>query len=210
MKKIFITSLLLLLFFQSHAQWKIQPRAGIKAGVNISNLTISEIDDQNNRYGYHFGIFTLIPLKNRFGIQFEALYTSKGSGLTTNSDFEFGTNPPTEVEVYLNYLDIPIAGVYQLNEFVTLRAGLYANVLLSNQVEAIGEDIVPAVERDHFNRYGIGVMAGAGFNVHPITLGVRYNHGLTAIGQESLPGEFLNDARHSLFQFYVEYSFKKP
>ena len=210
MKKIFLTTLILLFFISAQAQWKVQPRAGVKAGINISNLTISEVGDQNNRYGYHLGLFSLIPLKNRFGLQLETLYTTKGSGLTTNADFPFGTSPQTEVEVYLNYLDIPVGLVYQLNPFVTLRGGAYGNILLSSQVEAIGEDIVPAVERDQFNRFGVGLFVGAGFNVHPITLGVRYNHGLTAIGQEELPGQYLDEARHSLIQLYLEYSFKRP
>lgn len=209
MKKIFLSVLILFLFIQVQAQWKVQPRAGVKAGLNISNLTISEIDAQNNRYGYHLGLFSQIPLQNRFGLQLETLYTTKGAGVTTNADFEFGTTPPTEVEIYLNYLDIPVAGVYKINRFVTLQGGIYGNILLSSQVEAIGDDIVPGVNRDQFNRFGFGIFAGAGFNVHPITLGVRYNYGITTIGQENLPGQYLNETRHTVFQMYVEYNFKR-
>ena len=202
--------LIIFIITNSWSQISLQPRAGVKAGLNISNLATDLIEDKNNRYGYHVGFFSLIPLSQRFGLQLEIAYNTKGAGITTNQDFEFGTNPPTEVEVYLNYFTLPVAAVYQVNKFVTFRGGLYGNLLLSSQVNAIGTDITPNVGKDDFDQFGYGWYLEAGFNVNPITLGVSYSRGINAIGNEGLPGQYMDNTRHSIIQMFVEYSFRTP
>jgi long-subunit fatty acid transport protein len=207
MKKSLLIIFFTLFYLSSTAQITLQPQTGVKAGLNISNITIDEIDQQNTRYGYHLGLYSLLPLSQRWGVQFEIAYATKGTGITTNQDFLFGTGTPTEVEIFLNYFDIPVLAVYQLTDFINLNAGLYGNLLLSSQVEAIGGDITPNVELDDFNRFGVGWLVGVGFNVEPITLGLRYNRGITGIGAANLAETFLEQSRHSVIQMYLEFSF---
>ena len=44
-------------------------RTGIKGGLNASTLYLDNVDDRNERIGFHVGLFTQIPVTSFFAIQ---------------------------------------------------------------------------------------------------------------------------------------------
>ena len=193
-------------FYNVQAQ-EFEPDAGIKAGLNISNIAIAEIDDQNMRYGYHAGLFAQIPIHNRTGFQVEVLYTTKGATFTTNEDFEFGIIPQREVEIEFNYLDVPIVFVYNLSEFWALEAGLVNAFLLKSSVEAFGIQFDEEISENDFRQYDLALVGGVNFNVNPLTLGLRYNLGLLGIGKDGIPGQYLENSENKVIQFFTALNF---
>ena len=197
----------LLLVFNVKAQ-DFEPNAGIKAGLNISNIGIQDIDDQNMRYGYHAGLFAQIPIHDRMGLQAEVLYATKGSTITTNDDFEFGIIPQREVEIEFNYLDIPVIVVYNLNEFWALEGGIVNSFLLKSSVEAFGNvQFDQDIGEKDFKQYDLGIVGGVSFNVNPLTLGLRYNLGLLGIGNDGIPGQYLDNSGNKVIQLFTALNF---
>ncbi len=43
-----------------------QARAGIKGGLNVSNLYIDNLDDENARYGFNIGVFGQVLASETF------------------------------------------------------------------------------------------------------------------------------------------------
>ena len=76
-------------------------RAGIKAGLNASNLITDEVNDKNARYGFHAGVYGQLFVNEGFAIQPELNYSTKGNKVITN----FGIIDQ-ETKLNLNYLDI--------------------------------------------------------------------------------------------------------
>ncbi|MBA4058683.1 MAG: PorT family protein, partial [Marivirga sp.] len=56
-----------------------QMRAGVKGGLNVSNLYIDDIDDENARYGFNVGVYGQVFSTDVFAIQPELLFSTKGS-----------------------------------------------------------------------------------------------------------------------------------
>lgn len=56
-------------------------RAGIKGGLNVTNLYIDEVDDENARYGFHVGVYGQFLASEAFALQPELLYSTRVTGL---------------------------------------------------------------------------------------------------------------------------------
>src|SRR6188768_4084781 len=82
-------------------------RAGIKGGLNVSNLYIDDVDDENARYGFNVGVYGQAFSSEAFALQLELLYSTKGSRDTYSGVFD------EEVKYNLNYLDLPVLAVFK-------------------------------------------------------------------------------------------------
>src|SRR5687768_1781133 len=88
-----------------------QMRAGIKGGLNVSNLYIDEVDDENARYGFNVGVYGQLFSSDVFAIQPELLFSTKGTKA------EYGGNVFDQtIKFNLNYLDLPVLAVFKLGE----------------------------------------------------------------------------------------------
>ena len=56
-----------------------QMRAGIKGGLNVSNLYIDDVSDENARFGFNLGVYGQVLSSDAFAIQPELLFSTKGS-----------------------------------------------------------------------------------------------------------------------------------
>src|SRR6202008_5008866 len=97
-------------------------RAGVKAGMNVSNLYMNDINDDNARIGFNGGFYGQILSSEFFAIQPELLYSTKGNrvdytGLVINQKVRFN----------LNYLDLPVLAVFKLGQSAEIHAGAYAS-----------------------------------------------------------------------------------
>src|SRR5688572_8619351 len=106
-------------------------RAGIKGGLNASNLYIDDVDDENARIGYNVGLFGELVSTETFGLQAELLYSTKGSKNMYDAPFD------QEIQYNLNYLDLPLLAVFKLGA-VDLQVGAYGSYLLNANIEYEG------------------------------------------------------------------------
>jgi hypothetical protein len=176
-----------------------QARAGIKGGLNVSNLYIDDLDDENARYGFNIGVFGQVLSSETFAIQPELLFSTKGS-----KAFYEGIIDQT-VKYNLNYLDLPVLAVVKLGESAEIHIGPYASYLLSANVSyegdiANGDD---KIDKDHLKSFDYGLAGGFGLNFGTVQVGARYNYGFVKIADSDAAELFLGDSKNSVAQLYV-------
>src|SRR4051794_34580077 len=122
MKKLIITGLLAIIAFTSAPAQN--SKFGVKGGLNLSSLNTKDNADANIRIGYHAGLFLKLSLTNYFGIEPELLYSAKGACLEYKNDLVEG-----QANFNLNYFDVPVLAVINLNKRYTLHFGPYFSML---------------------------------------------------------------------------------
>lgn len=186
----------------------VGPEFGIKGGVNMSNLYSDDVDDENVLWGFNAGVFAAFPIADNVFIQPEILYTTKGAELEYNSDIASGTS-----KFKLGYVEVPLLVRFNLTENFNIHVGGYASYLVNAKVTndtdgGDGLDFDEDLDADDFERFDAGLSAGIGVDFNPVSVGLRYNYGLTTIGKER---EFAGtsytfpDAKNSNLSLYVSY-----
>src|SRR5690349_4370790 len=110
-----------------------QMRAGIKGGLNVSNLYLDDIDDENARYGFNIGVYGQVFSTETFAIQPELMYSTRGARA------EYGGLIDQTVKFNLNYLDLPVLAVFKLGDAAEIHVGPYASYLLNSNVSYSGD-----------------------------------------------------------------------
>ena len=192
-------------FGMLHAQDNnVNTEFGVKGGFNMSNLYQSEADDNNVIYGFNAGVYATLPVSDFIAIQPEILFTTKGAELDYNNAFVQGNS-----KFKLNYIEVPLLVRVNITKNFNLQAGGYASYLVSSKVTGEGAfDFDEDLDTDDLNKFDAGIVAGVGVDFSPISLGVRYNYGLTTIGKErTVAGETFRapDAKNSNFSVYLSY-----
>ncbi|HTN17183.1 MAG TPA: porin family protein [Chitinophagaceae bacterium] len=184
---------------------RILPRVGIKGGLNYSNFFINDIDDKNALLGFNAGLFAKCPITRFIAIQPELYYTTKGSEVTYNNVFAAGA-----ARFRLSYIEVPVLLVINLNENFNIHGGPYVSYLLdgrvSNQSSAEIFDFERNINTDNYNRMDAGVAIGAAIDIRKISIGARYNYGMTTIGKESTfagTSYTFPNAKNSVFNIYL-------
>jgi len=169
--------LIIVLLFVSTATFA-QFGLGIKGGLNFANLNI---DDANNRTGFHFGAFAHVPISKNIGIQPEVLFSSQGAEIS-------------DTKVNLNYVNVPILLRLKLIEVLNVHFGPQFG--FATKAEEDGEDILDNIKNSDFS-----LAFGAGLNL-PLGLeaGARYNLGVSKISDSGVTFE---GAKQRVFQIYV-------
>jgi hypothetical protein len=174
-------------------------KAGIKGGLNVSNMYVDDVDDENARFGFNAGVYGEIISTETFGLQVELLYDTKGSKFQTDGaiDQEFKFN--------LNYLDLPVLAVFKLGEAVEIHAGGYAGYLLNASTKTEGDlgNSTDELDKDNFRSLDYGLVGGIGFNLGAAQIGARYNYGLARIADSNMAEDFLGNSKNSYGQVYL-------
>src|SRR5690349_18109688 len=131
---IILITILVSVIAHQNASAQLPRKAGIKGGLNVSNLYIDDVHDENARLGFNVGLFGQILSTEGFAIQPELLYSTKGS----KAFYEQGSLEQT-VQYNLNYLDLPVLAVFKLGKSVELHAGAYASYLLDANISYDGD-----------------------------------------------------------------------
>ncbi|HMG92873.1 MAG TPA: porin family protein [Chryseolinea sp.] len=176
-----------------------QARAGIKGGLNVSNLYIDNLDDENARYGFNVGVFGQVLASETFAIQPELMFSTKGSRAF------YGGIIDQEVKYNLNYLDLPVLAVFKLGESAEIHVGPYASYLLGANISYSG-DIANGddeIDRDHLKSFDYGLVGGFGLNFGAVQVGARYNFGLAKIADSNGAELVLGDSKNSVAQLYL-------
>ncbi|MEQ9117351.1 porin family protein [Fulvivirga sp.] len=174
-------------------------RSGVKGGLNVSNLYIDEADDENPRYGFNIGVFTQLG-DGAFVLQPELNYTTKGTKTTYGGDFFDG-----EADFNLNYLELPLLFTFKLGDGADIHIGPYAGYLVGSNFKSsdnfFSTDI--DLDRDNFKNFDFGLSGGMALNFDAISVGARYNYGLTKIAESQEAKDLLGSSKNSVAQLYV-------
>jgi hypothetical protein len=141
-------------------------------------------------------------------IQPELLYSSKGSKLKYDNIIQ----GKGEYRFNMNYLELPVMGVFHIGDVFNVQVGPYISYLTSANIKNMDEDLtiqgVTDLKEDNFNRLDYGVAAGVGLDFNGFVVGARYNYGLKEVGKSgNLSGVLLNDSKNSVATIYIGFGF---
>lgn len=165
-----------------------------------------DVNDENILYGFNAGVYATLPVSDFVAIQPEVLFTTRGSELEYNSDLG-----DQKTKFKLNYIEVPLLVRVNITKNFNLQAGGYASYLVSSKVTGEGiADFDEEFDTDDLNKFDAGIVAGVGVDFSPISIGVRYNYGLTTIGKERtepITGTRYTfpDAKNSNLSVYLSY-----
>jgi hypothetical protein len=179
-----------------------QARAGIKGGLNVSNLYIDDVDDENARYGFNVGVYGQVLSSDVFALQPELLFSTKGSKADYNGLFD------ETVKYNLNYLDLPVLAVFKLGESAEIHVGPYASYLLNANISYSGDvaNGTDKVDKDQLKSYDFGLAGGFGLSFGAIQVGARYNYGFVKIADSNAAEAVLGDSKNSCAQLYMSFN----
>jgi hypothetical protein len=129
--KVIVVTFLCFFLIQNFANAQDTPvRFGLKGGVNFSNISTQDADENKMRTGFNVGLFLKFPITSYIAIQPELYYTTKGSEVSYNNTFVNGT-----AGFHLNYIELPLMIVGNITESFNVHAGPYAAYLISGKVK---------------------------------------------------------------------------
>jgi len=177
-----------------------QMRAGVKGGLNVSNLYVDEVDDENARFGFNLGFYGQILSSDVFAIQPELLFSTKGSKIEYGGNFFDQT-----VKYNLSYLDLPVLAVFKLGEDAEIHVGPYVSYLLGANISHDGDlgNGTDDIDRDHLKNFDYGLSGGFGLNFGSIQVGARYNYGLAKLEDSDAAELLIGDSKNSVAQLYI-------
>ena len=193
MKKILIVLILFSIISTSNLLAQGITAKGIVAGLNLANVTGDNITNNKMKLGFALGGFITFGINHQFAIRPEIYYSAKGFGIDTEIyDFDLS----------LNYLDIPILGVFSINKNINLFAGPYIEIYLNGKITNVNDNVSQDIESDEINSPGFGLTVGTEYRIQQFSIGSRYNLGLS-----NIPDDDSDKYKHSVIQFIVGFYF---
>ena len=150
-----------------------QPAFGVKGGMNINNVTTTDLPDfissveTMSTVSYHLGLYVQFELNEKFSIKPEMQFTQRG----------YATEYADKVRTNINYLEVPVLVVYTPIKLVSVELGPNISFKISSKTkpDGLGEISYEAID--------FGLSAGLKFNItDKVSLVGRYYHGFTSIG----------------------------
>lgn len=205
--KIFASAIIALAFNSINAQTTTTRDAefGVKGGFNISNLYSDDVDDENVLYGFNAGVYANFPVSDMISIQPELFYTTKGSEWEYNNAFIDGSS-----KLRLDYIQLPVLAKFYIGEHFNVHVGPYAAFLVNANVKSENNldfaEVDEDLDTDDFEKFDYGLSAGVEFAFDPLTVGLRYDYGLSEIGKDQdYMGSNFPDAKNSLLNVYLAF-----
>ena len=190
-------------FSDAQAQYA---RAGIKGGLNLSNLYVNDTDEDNARIGWHAGFYGQLFASEGFAIQPEVNFSTKGTGVTRID----ATSARYESKFNLSYIDIPVLAVFKLGEVAEIHAGAYWAYLLGAEIKNNNrnpDNEFTTVDRDNFDDWDYGLVGRIGFNLgESAQLGVRYNYGLNEIAESAGARRLFGNSKNQVAQLFLAFN----
>ncbi|GAB3726570.1 porin family protein [Hymenobacter agri] len=193
MKKV-ILSLAILAGVTSAAQAQ-SSRFGVKAGVNLSNISGKDTEDAKNLVGLSAGVMADLGFSDLLSFHPELLYSQKG--------FKMESGGVTG-QSRLSYLDLPL--LLRVNaDGLFFEAGPQVGFLMGQKTEISGGgQSYSSTSTDGLRKVDVGYIAGVGYQLSSgLELGVRYNGGISDLSDPSTSDK----TRNSVFQLQLGYLF---
>lgn len=213
MKKIiylFVISLTLIsqTFNYCQAQETKALEIGVRGGINFSSLYTKDASKSDIIPGFNVGVFSKIPVSTLFAFQPELSLSTKGATVTYNNLFVDGT-----ADFNLTYLEMPLLCVVNVTKRFNVQVGPYIAYLLDSKVKNKSNvnlfNFEQNLNADNYNRIDAGIALGAGIDIDAITMGFRYNLGLTKVGKsQSFLGTnyTIPNSNNGVISFYLAVS----
>jgi len=159
---------------------------GVKAGLNYNNLHLKQSSSASSRIlddgadpnlSFHAGIFTKIPLSDKFSFLPELQYIRKGYKFTYISG-----------HLNLNYLEMPLIFSYSPVKLVGLELGPGIAYRLAAKRHSDGHtyDLSNVFDK----KFDINLNAGAHFYItEKLSVGARYSYGLISCEETFFTGD---------------------
>jgi hypothetical protein len=183
-------------------------RLGIKGGVNFSTLFAKEVDKTKSITGFNVGIYSKLPIAGMVSVQPELYFTTKGADVTYNNPFAIG-----KVRYTFNYIELPLLLMVNVTPNFNFHAGPFASFLINGKVKHLANvslfDFERNLDTSDYNRLETGFALGLGIDIASISIGMRYQFGLSTIGKERTFMETtytFPDAKNGVFNFYLSLS----
>jgi Outer membrane protein beta-barrel domain len=183
MRKTTVFVVIALLFtLQNFAQKSEIMRLGLKAGINYTNYTGSDVNTDAIT-NFHAGLLTEIKILKNFSFQPEIMYSSQGAEINNLGD---------QLKNELGYISIPVLAKFYLNDELSFELGPQASFLLSERNEVTTNDS---------NTFDFAVVGGLSYKLgkHFFVQG-RYGLGLTEAKRDA-------DVKNSVLQASIGYFF---
>ena len=212
-KPIILFSVSLLLISMTYLTCRAQElkpmQFGVKGGLNLSNLNTSDASSSDMLVGFNIGVFDKLPVTNFIAIQPEFYITTKGASVTYNNLLVNGT-----AKFNLTYLEVPLLCVVNVTKLLNIQFGPYVAYLVDGKVKNVANVSLLNFEKNinvnDYNRIDAGLVLGAGLDVGAITIGARYNLGMTKVGKtKSILGNdyTIPNASNTVINFYISAAF---
>ena len=195
-------------FIPCQAQEAKPLEMGIKGGVNISSLYTKDASKSDIIPGFNIGFFAKVPVTTLIAFQPELSLSTKGATISYNNLFVDGT-----ANFNLTYLEMPLLCVVNVTQRVNFQFGPYLAYLLDGKVTNKSNVNLFNFEQNmnvnNYNRVDAGIVLGAGIDIDAITMGARYNLGLTKVGK---PRSFMGssytipNSTNGVISFYLAVS----
>ena len=206
---LFSLTLVFMIIIRCQAQDQKPMQFGVKGGLNLSNLYTSDAKSSDMITGFNLGVFNKFPVTSFLAIQPEFYVTTKGASVTYNNLFVDGT-----AKFNLTYLEVPVLCVLQVTHLLNVQFGPYVAYMIDGKVKNEANinlfNFEQNVNVNDYNRIDAGALLGAGLDVGSITMGARYNYGMTKVGKaKSLLGTTytIPNATNAVINFYIALAF---
>ena len=196
---------------------------GFIGGLNMSNVSGDDVQDNKIKLGYAVGGFWSFKVGSKFSIRPEIYYTSKGFILETkenesNAVYDFDITATGTLS--LNYIEVPVLGVFSVNRNLNVFAGPYLDYYLSGEMERkiegnikyndgsgwVTENVdrseTEELKSEDMTSPGYGLTAGAEYLFGQFSIGARYSLGLSNIPKEE-EGKFNHTNIQVMVAFYL-------
>src|ERR1700754_967291 len=193
---------------QTSAESNLKAKFGIKGGLNLTNLYVSDVSSEHMKAGFNAGVFAKLPVTKVFSIQPELLYSLKGA----KEDYNNFVQGSGEYRFNLGYMELPVLAVVNLAPNFNLHLGGYAAYLVNANIKNVDDQGTVQgasdLSTDDFKRWDFGLIGGLGFDIENFTLGARYNYGLSHIGKDdNLTGALTKNSKNAGISVYVGFGF---
>jgi hypothetical protein len=191
MKKIILSAILICSGFAGFSQILPSFQFGVKAGTNLSKLSTENTFSSDNRAGYYAGVWTRIGAAG-IHLQPELYLTGKNTTLKSNG---------LENDVKFTSLDVPVLVGTKIGAAgvgIRLNTGPVVSFIL-NDDQSFGQAAGNVFSGD-FKGQNVAWQFGAGLDVGKLGVDVRYEAGITKIGDNGY-----DDTRLKLFTVGLAY-----
>ena len=143
--------------------------------ANITNVTGDDIDQTDSKFNFTASLFAEFMLSDIIGLQPELVFSGQGykedNGLRKQK---------------LTYVNLPVLFNYYIKGNFYLQAGSYLGILTNAEMNITGSfGVLGGYNKDKFNSTDFGAIIGTGFKVNKITIGLKYQLGLSDIASDT-------------------------
>lgn len=174
------------LFAQNQPQLRtpmsVEPRFGIKGGVNIAKMDNDGFSSGSNfrsesKTGYYAGFLANIPISGNFRFQPEVVYSRQGGKNTQSNGVGGGSS---SYAMNLDYINIPLMLQMQSAGGFFAELGPQVGFLISGKSKGISSGNNAEIDiKNQLSKMDIAAVGGIGY-LSRVGLGInaRYNYGL--------------------------------